>query len=85
MQTPVVSSFMGRESGGEQRECAQWGLLAGSACSRGEEEKRGGKVIRQEEREEKGGKGERDSTVQDGSGNPDYSSQHHPWLLFRCC
>lgn len=43
MQTPVVSSFMGRESGGEQRECAQWGLLAGSACSRGEEEKQGGR------------------------------------------
>lgn len=43
MQTPVVSSFMGRESGGEQRECAQWGLLAGSACSRGEEEKGGGR------------------------------------------
>lgn len=33
MQTPVVSSFIGRESGGEQREWAQWGLLAGSACS----------------------------------------------------
>lgn len=31
MQTPVVSSFMGRESGGEQREWAQWGALAGSA------------------------------------------------------
>lgn len=31
MQTPVVSSFMGGESGGEQREWAQWGALAGSA------------------------------------------------------
>lgn len=42
MQTPVVSSFMGRESGGEQREWAQWGALVGSACSRGEE-RRGGR------------------------------------------
>lgn len=40
MQTPVVSSFRGRESGGEQREWAQWGALAGSACSRGEEKGR---------------------------------------------
>lgn len=47
---------------------------------KGEEE-----AIRQEEREEKDRKGERDSTVQDGSGDPDYSSQHYPWLLFRCC
>lgn len=42
-------------------------------------------VMRQEEREEKGGKGERDSTVQDGSGGPDYISQHRPWLLSTCC
>lgn len=42
MQTPVVSSFMGRESGGEQREWAQWGALAGSACSQGEERRGGG-------------------------------------------
>lgn len=47
MQTPVVSSFMGRESGGEQREWAQWGALAGSACSRGEERKGGGGGERQ--------------------------------------
>lgn len=73
---------MGRESGGEQRECAQWGLLAGSACSqerrnREEEEE----VVRQEERE-KGEKGERDSTVQDGSGNPDYSKPASPMAAF---
>lgn len=59
MQTPVVSSFMGRESGGEQRECAQWGLLAGSACSQERRRNREEEVIRQEEREEKGDKGER--------------------------
>lgn len=53
MQTPVVSSFMGRESGGEQREWAQWGLLAGSACSRRRKEDREEEVVSQEEREER--------------------------------
>lgn len=73
---------MGRESGGEQRECAQWGLLAGSACSQERRRNREEEVIRQEEREEKGDKGERDSTVQDGSGNPDYSKPASPMAAF---
>ena len=55
MQTPVVSSFMGRESGGEQREWAQWGALAGSACSRGEE-RRGGRGGERGEEEIREGK-----------------------------
>lgn len=82
MQTPVVSSFMGRESGGEQREWAQWGLLAGSACSQGRKEDREEEVVSQEERGEKGGRGEKDSTVQDGSGNPDCSQAS---ITHGCC
>lgn len=80
MQTPVVSSFMGRESGGEQREWAQWGALAGSACSRGEERRGGGGGERQGGGGgDKGGEEEKDSTVQDRSVNSRlFSSQPHP-------
>ena len=83
MQTPVVSSFMGGESGGEQREWAQWGALAGSACSRGGERRgRGGGERRGGGREDKGGEGEKDSTVQEGSVNSRLLwSQPRPSLL----
>ena len=40
---------------------------------KGRKEDREEEVVSQEERGEKGGRGEKDSTVQDGSGNPDCS------------
>lgn len=82
MQTPVVSSFMGGESGGEQREWAQWGALAGSACSRGEERRGGGRGERGRRQRREGRGGEKDSTVQEGSVNSRRRwSQPRPRLL----
>lgn len=82
MQTPVVSSFMGGESGGEQREWAQWGALAGSACSRGEERRGGGRGERGRRQRREGKGGEKDSTVQEGSVNSSLLwSQPRPSLL----
>lgn len=86
MQTPVVSSFMGRESGGEQREWAQWGLLAGSACSRGEEGRQGGRGGKPGgERREGRERRERQHSARRIWQPRLLSSQHYPWLLSSCC
>lgn len=84
MQTPVVSSFMGRESGGEPREWAQRGLLAGSACSQERRRDREEEAVRREEREETGeGKERKTAQCKTDPATQTPLQPASPWLLSR--